>query len=157
MNQNSELIKTFYIAFKSGDYKTMQNCYADNAVFNDEVFKGLNSAQVRCMWEMLLKRSKDLNLEFKNIKADEFRGSAEWIATYTFSATKQKVVNNISAYFEFENGKILNHTDRFNFYKWARQALGFKGLLLGWTVFLKKKIQEKAMKNLHEFMNKSSG
>ena len=129
----------------------MQDCYADHAVFNDEVFKNLNAEQVKSMWEMLLKKSKDLKLEFKNIKADDLKGSAEWIATYTFSATHRTVINHIYAEFEFKNGKIIKHTDCFNFYKWASQALGFKGALLGWTSFLKNKVQQMAMKNLNDF------
>ena len=151
MNQNSQLIHEFYTAFQNRDYKTMQNCYADHAVFNDEVFKNLNAEQVKSMWEMLLKKGKDLKLEFKNIRADDFKGSAEWVASYTFSATQRKVVNHICAEFEFENCKILKHTDRFNFYDWASQALGFKGVLLGWTNFLKSKVQQTALKNLEDF------
>ncbi|MEO8146077.1 MAG: nuclear transport factor 2 family protein [Bacteroidia bacterium] len=152
MNSNEQLITTFYKAFQSKDYKTMQRCYADDAVFNDAVFKNLNALQVRAMWEMLIKRGKDLQLEFKNVKADDTTGSAEWIATYTFTATKHKVVNHIQASFLFENGLIAKHTDSFNFYKWARQALGFPGFILGWTGFLKNKVQQTAMKNLAEFM-----
>ncbi|WP_026897535.1 nuclear transport factor 2 family protein [Daejeonella oryzae] len=156
MNPNAQLIRSFYSAFQNGDYISMQNCYSNDAVFNDEVFKNLNSAEVKCMWEMLLKRSKDLQLEFKNIKADNFKGSAEWIATYTFSASQRKVVNHIYADFQFENGKIINHRDKFDFYNWARQALGLKGFLFGRTSFLRNKVEKTAAKNLKDFMNRKS-
>ena len=156
MNQNSQLIHAFYTAFQNWDYKTMQNCYSNHAVFNDEVFKNLDAEQVKSMWEMLLKKGKDLKLEFKNIQADDLKGSAEWVASYTFSATQRKVVNHIHAEFELENGKIIKHTDHFNFYKWASQALGFKGALLGWTNFLKKKVQQTALKNLEDFRKNRS-
>jgi hypothetical protein len=108
------------------------------------------------MWEMLIKAGKDLQLEFKNVQDTEKGGSAEWIATYTFSATNRKVTNHIKAAFVFENGKIVQHTDRFKFYSWAKQALGTPGLLLGWTASLKKKVQQKAMKNLDAFMQKNT-
>ena len=156
MTTNEQLITSFYKAFQNKDYKTMQQCYADNAVFNDEVFKNLNALQVRAMWEMLIKRGKDLKLEFKNVTADDKNGSAEWIATYTFSATKRKVVNHIKANFTFENGKIIKHNDSFDFYKWAKQALGFKGFVLGGTNFLKNKVQQAAMKNLNDFINQQN-
>lgn len=152
MNTNEQLLATFYQSFQNKDYATMQNCYADNAVFNDEVFKNLDARQVKAMWEMLIKRGKDLQLEFKNIQADDVKGSAEWIATYTFSKTKRKVINQIKAEFIFENNKIGKHTDHFNFYKWSSQALGITGILLGWTPFLKQKIQQTAMKGLTEYM-----
>lgn len=155
MTSNIEIIQTFYTAFQNKDYKTMQDCYAANAVFSDEVFQNLNASQVKAMWEMLIKAGKDLELEFKNVQATGTTGSAEWIATYTFSATNRKVTNRIKAAFTFENGKIVQHTDRFNFYAWAKQALGTPGLLLGWTGSLKQKVQQKAMQNLEAFMQKN--
>ena len=155
MQDNKQLIETFYKAFQNKDYKTMQSCYADTATFSDKAFVDLDAAKVRAMWEMLIKRGKNLELEFKNIQADDHKGSAEWIATYTFSASGNKVVNRIKASFEFENGKIIKHTDDFDFPAWAKQALGFKGWLLGRTAFLKKKVQQNARKGLDEFMAKS--
>ena len=152
MQTNKQVIESFYTAFQNKDYKTMQACYADTAVFSDEVFVNLRTREVRAMWEMLIKRGKDLKLEFKNVVADEHKGSAEWIATYSFSASGNKVVNKIKASFEFENGKIVKHTDTFDFPLWAKQALGFKGLLLGRTNFLRNKVQASAKQNLEKFM-----
>ena len=130
----------------------MQACYAENATFSDPVFQNLDSVQAGKMWEMLLKKGKDLVLEFSNVQANEKEGSADWQATYTFSATKRKVVNHIHANFVFENGKIVQHQDHFNFYKWARQALGFPGLMFGWTGFLRESVRQKAMGNLTAFI-----
>lgn len=152
MNENELLIEKFYTAFQAKDYATIQSCYSNHATFSDEVFVGLNPEQVRAMWEMLLKNGKDLKLEFKNIKADGSAGSAEWIAYYTFSKTGNKVINRITANFIFENGKIIQHTDQFDFYKWASQALGNTGVLLGWTSFLKNKVRTTAMKSLVDFI-----
>lgn len=131
----------------------MQECYADEASFSDEVFLNLNSAQVKAMWKMLILRGKDLQIRFQNVSADERQGSAEWIANYTFSQTGKKVENHITAKFEFENGKIVKHLDKFDFYQWSSQALGLTGVLLGWTSFLKSKVQKTAMKTLTDFMN----
>ena len=155
MNANQELLITFYKAFQNKDFRTMQKCYADNAVFNDEVFKNLNAKEVRAMWEMLIQRGKDLQIEVKNIQVDDSTGHAEWIASYTFSSTKRKVVNRIKADFVFENSKIVIHTDHFDFYTWARQALGVTGLFLGWTNYLNNKVSKKALEGLHKFMQKS--
>jgi hypothetical protein len=130
----------------------MQDCYADNATFSDEAFQNLNSAQIKAMWEMLIKRGKDLEIRFQNVSADEKKGSCEWIANYTFSQTGNKVENRIKANFEFENGKFVKHIDSFDFYRWSSQALGLTGKLLGWTSFLQNKVSEKAMINLAEFM-----
>ena len=130
----------------------MQACYADNAIFSDAVFKNLNAEQVKAMWEMLILKGKDLRLDFSEISANETTGKAHWDAYYTFSATGKKVINRIDASFEIENGKITKHVDHFDFYTWAKQALGLSGFLLGWTKFLKEKVTKQAMSNLENFM-----
>jgi ketosteroid isomerase-like protein len=150
--ENEALIHRFYTAFQQRDFATMQSCYAENATFNDPAFVNLNAAEVRAMWKMLLTRGKDLQLEYKNVTANDTEGSAEWVATYTFSQTKRKVTNHIKANFIFENGKIVQHKDDFNFYTWSRQALGLPGFLLGHTAFLRKKVQSGARKSLLDFM-----
>jgi ketosteroid isomerase-like protein len=155
MISNQELITHFYTCFQNKDYKGMQACYADNATFSDEVFINLNAKEVKAMWEMLIKTGKDLKLEFTNVSADEKNGKVHWDAYYTFSKSGNKVINRIDTHFTFENGKIVKHIDSFSFYAWSKQALGFPGLLLGWTPFLKNKIRTVAMKNLQDFMNQS--
>ena len=47
------------------------------------------------------------------------------------------MVNDVRATFRIEDGLIVDHVDGFSFWKWSRQALGTKGLLLGWTPFLR--------------------
>lgn len=152
---NEKLVHHFYTCFQNKDFKGMQDCYADEATFSDAVFKNLNAAEVKAMWEMLITKGKDLRLEFQVISATENSAKAHWDAYYIFSATGKKVVNRIDATFEIENGKIVKHIDNFNFYTWAKQALGLTGLLLGWTSFLNKKVSAQAMKNLEHFMAKS--
>lgn len=151
---NAQLLIHFYSAFQNKDYKSMRECYDVDAVFSDEIFRGLDFDQISAMWEMLLSRSKDLKLTFENVVADEIKGSADWTAAYTFSKTGKRVVNNVKSNFIFNNGKILQHTDNFNFNVWAQQALGFTGKLLGWTDFLKQKTRNSAMKSLEVFMRK---
>ena len=153
---NKELIQHFYTCFQNKDFKGMQQCYDDDAVFSDEVFKSLNASQVRSMWEMLIGRSHDLALTFSDIEADEIKGKAQWTAVYTFSKTNRRVVNHIQARFILNDGKIVQHVDSFDFYVWARQALGLPGLLLGWTEFMRKKVQKTAMLGLNKFMEKNT-
>jgi ketosteroid isomerase-like protein len=156
MDANAQLIKHFYTCFQNKDVQGMQDCYADHAVFNDPVFQNLSAREARSMWAMLIASGKDMRIEFKDIKGDERGASGHWDAYYTFSATGNSVLNKIDATFRIENGKIVEHRDAFNFYIWAKQALGFTGVLLGWTSFLKNKIRKKARKNLENYMNKSS-
>jgi len=153
MNTNENVINHFYTCFKNKDIKGMQDCYAYNTIFNDPVFRDLNAIQVRSMWEMLIKSAKDMRIEFDHIQADEHRATAYWKAFYTFSATGHKVVNKVKASFILENGKIISHTDDFDFYQWTKQAMGITGLLLGWTPFLQNKIRKKAADKLRLYMS----
>ena len=152
MNGNTALIHQFYTAFQNKDFVTMANAYADHATFSDPVFTDLNATEARAMWEMLIKRGKDLDLSFSNVSAGDESGTADWIATYTFSKTGRKVTNRIKANFRFENGKIVEHRDDFDFYAWARQAIGPAGWLLGWTAALRAQVGMNARKGLLHFM-----
>jgi ketosteroid isomerase-like protein len=152
MHPNEKLIQDFYTAFNKRDFKTMGECYAEKATFTDEVFKNLNGQEVRGMWEMLCTNGKELTIKFSDVKASDTEGEAKWVANYLFSATGNKVENRVQAKFKFVNGKIVEHRDYFDFYKWSSQALGIMGKLMGWTSFIRNKIQTTARKNLVAFM-----
>lgn len=152
MHANEALIDQFYSAFARRDHQTMAACYAPNATFGDPVFPNLKGDEVAAMWRMLCERGTDLELSYSNVRADDERGSADWDATYTFTATGRRVHNRIHAEFEFADGKIADHRDRFDFYRWSRMALGPLGVTLGWTPFVRKQVQQKADHQLRKFM-----
>lgn len=153
MQTNTEIITKFYAAFQKLDYTTMNSCYSDEIVFNDPAFGLLRGDEVKYMWEMLCKNAKDFSLTFSTIELlDEEYATCNWVATYTFSKTGRKVVNYIKAYMLLKDGKIIEHSDAFKISKWAAQALGLKGVLLGWSGYMKKKIQQNARKNLIKFI-----
>jgi ketosteroid isomerase-like protein len=155
MNTNEQVITRFYTAFANKDYKAMQDCYADEVTFGDNAFPDLKGKQAKAMWHMLVNAGKDMQVTFTNVTANETTGSADWIATYSFSLTGRRVVNHVHADFEFKNGQIIKHTDTFNFWAWASQAFGFKGRLLGWAPFFKKKIQAVTSERLQAFIAKN--
>ncbi|MEH6537421.1 MAG: nuclear transport factor 2 family protein [Psychroserpens sp.] len=139
-----DLLGKFYKAFNELDAEAMASCYHDDIVFEDPAFGVLKGERVKNMWRMLCRsqKDKDFKVVFYDIQANENSGDAKWEAFYTFSKTGRKVHNKIAAHFEFKDGKISKHTDDFNLHHWAKQALGFKGLLLGGTGFFKKKLNK---------------
>ena len=154
MNANENLITKFYTAFSNADAKAMAECYHPKIHFVDPAFGLLKKEQVSKMWEMLLLKSKgNIKIEFSDIKADEFTGSAKWTATYNFSKTNRKVVNKVSAQFVFQDGLIIKHSDSFDVWKWSKQAFGLTGYLLGWTGFFQKKINQQALSSLEKFQS----
>jgi ketosteroid isomerase-like protein len=151
MHPNEDLITQFYTAFQKRDAAAMAACYHPNVVFNDSVFVNLRGAEASKMWRMLCERGTDLKIEFKNVQANDSTGSAHWDAYYTFSRSGNKVHNSIDANFRFQDGKIIEHRDNFDFWRWSRQALGTTGLLLGWTPFLQKKVQASSAETLAKY------
>ena len=153
MDNNQQLIERFYQSFQRRDYRGMAACYHPEATFKDEVFDLKNGREVAAMWHMLCESGKDLRIDFKEVEAGEQSGRAHWEAHYTFSRTGRRVHNVIEARFEFQEGKIIRHTDRFPFWRWAQQAFGLTGWLLGWTPFLRNKVRDTAMGGLFGFMD----
>jgi ketosteroid isomerase-like protein len=152
MHVNEQLINKFYEAFAEKDFNTMAECYHPEAKFRDEAFDLSGSKQIGSMWRMLMERGTDMKMEFSNVQANDSTGKAHWEAWYTFSSTGNKVHNIIDANFTFKDGKILNHRDHFDFHRWAAQALGITGKLLGWTGYLHQKVRSTAMAGLENYM-----
>ncbi|MBL8949180.1 MAG: nuclear transport factor 2 family protein, partial [Myxococcaceae bacterium] len=90
---NAQLIERFYTAFSKRDGEGMAACYASDVKFSDPVFPDLQGPRAGGMWKMLCSRAADLQIEFRDVQANDTEGSAHWDATYTFSATNRKVLN----------------------------------------------------------------
>ena len=148
---NADLIGRFYDALGRRDAPAMVACYAPDATFSDPVFPALDAAAVAAMWEMLCARGKDLAVVASDISADAEMGRAHWVATYTFSGTGRRVENRIDARFTFRDGRIVRHEDRFDLREWLRQALGFKGALLGWLPAVQNATRASAAKALADW------
>lgn len=152
MHPHAELLTRFYEAFHRRDAAAMGACYHDDAVFMDPAFGRLEAAEVRAMWAMLCARATELEVSFEVRHADDGSGAVHWEAKYPFSKTGRRVHNIIEAQFGFHEGKILAHRDQFDLWAWSRQALGWPGILLGWSPFLKGKIQREARMQLAKYM-----
>lgn len=134
-----DVITKFYSAFQQLDAIKMTSLYHKDIVFEDPAFGILKGEQAKAMWHMLCESQKDKN--FKIEATNITNNSANWEAFYVFSKTGRNVHNKIAATFEFKDGLIIKHTDNFSLHNWAKQAIGFKGWLLGCTNFFKKKLQ----------------
>lgn len=148
---NRQLIERFYRAFDASDGDAMAACYAPGVRFSDPVFPELRGSRAGAMWQMLTEPDGDLRVELHEHEADDTTGTAHWIARYTFTESGRPVVNDIRATFRFEDGLIVEHDDRFDFHRWARQALGPLGLVLGWTPLMRAAVRRKAAARLDEF------
>lgn len=132
----------------------MVQLYHTDIFFYDPVFGNLEGRQVGAMWEMLLSGAGELDLQFGEIVIDGGYGSCAWTAKYLFSATGRRVVNKGKAMFRFEDGKIIEHQDAFSFWRWSRQALGWKGFVFGWTTIFQRAVRKKARTKLERYIKK---
>jgi hypothetical protein len=161
MSMNTTTLETLYTAFAKLDHATMRTCYANDAVFEDEVFSLKGQDEIGDMWQMLceatLKKKENTDVwsfEIKGISTDGEVGKAHWEAHYRFSSGRM-VHNIVVGTFIFNSaGLIIKHHDAFNFYAWSKQALGMTGYLIGWTEFLQNKVRAQAAEGLRKFLEK---
>ena len=148
------VIENFYNAFTNLDADGMVACYHEDIVFEDPAFGVLKGERAKAMWKMLCasQKDKDFKVIFSDLKANVTKGSAHWEAFYTFSKTGRKVHNSIDAKFEFKDGLIIKHTDNFNLHNWAKQAMGFKGSIMGGTRYFRTKLRAQTNSLLNKYI-----
>lgn len=153
MTDHKEIINTFYTCFSQLDAEGMVACYHPDVVFEDPAFGVLNGEDAKDMWRMLIHRGKSsLEVKLVNLDSTTSGGHADWVASYFYG--QRRVINFIHADFKFKDGLIIEHRDHFNLWRWARQAIGFNGLLLGWTPWFKKQVQKQSAAHLHKYQEK---
>ena len=154
MTDNAELIRDLYDALNRHDGEAMANLYEPDGRFSDPAFGELTGEEAGDMWRMLTGRAEDLRVELAEHETQGDTGSARWIARYTFTRTGRPVVNDVRAAFRFHDGHIAEHDDSFSFWRWARQALGPAGLILG-LPGMSGIVQRRAREDLAEFRKRN--
>ncbi|MGV9308066.1 MULTISPECIES: nuclear transport factor 2 family protein [unclassified Nonomuraea] len=147
------LLTTFFAALSKGDTGTMERCYHPDVSFGDPLFQELQGRdRVMARWRLLLATGSGMVVTYRDLAASSSAGSAHWIARYTLTTTGREVVNEVKAFFRFEDGLIVRHHDDFDFRHWSKMALGRPaGPLLGWTPVFRKTIRDHAHQALNEF------
>jgi ketosteroid isomerase-like protein len=156
LHPNEQTIQKFYEAFHARDAAGMNSCYAPNIVFSDPAFGVLAGEKVFAMWQMLCGRTKELEITFNDIHADDKSGTAHWDAKYFFGPNHRPVHNIVDAAFVFRDGRIVEHTDTFDMWKWTRMAIGGIGIFFGWSFALRSAIQKSTRRQLDDFMQNKS-
>lgn len=148
---SAEVVDEFYSSLARHDGEALAACYADDVVFEDPAFGELHGRDAGDMWRMLCSSATDLAVEHRILESSETLVRTNWIATYTFTTTGNSVRNDIEATMKFRDGKIIDHRDRFDMWKWSSQALGLPGKLLGWSPPLRSKVRSTALASLAKF------
>ena len=151
MHAHETLLREFYGRFAARDAEGMARCYHRDVAFSDPVFPMLRGEEAADMWRMLLARARDLAVTLEEASGGDQGGEARWTARYTFTRTGRPVVNRVHGLFAFRDGLIVRHHDSFPFWRWAAQALGPPGAILGWSPPLRWKVRKDAARALDRF------
>jgi ketosteroid isomerase-like protein len=155
---NTNLIMSFYEAFKKRDAEAMSACYAPGIKFSDPVFGRLEGERARAMWRMLNQPGGGgLELTYQLGDVDDVTGTAAWQAKYKAPNTGRPVENHVTSRFWFADGLIVRQEDTFDLWKWASMALGTTGRLMGWSPMMKGAIRKRALANLDKFIAAAAG
>ena len=144
--ETEALLTRFYEALSDRDADTMRSLYAPNARFEDPVFR-LEGAEIGRMWKALLGRAEGFTALYEIVDSGSSHGTVRWKAEYLF-AGKNLVVNHIKSELRLKDALIIEHRDEFDFRRWAAQALGWKGKLLGGFHWFRRSVSRKAAKPL---------
>lgn len=112
----------FYDALARRDGEAMASMYSINATFEDPVFR-LSGQDIGKMWIELLRRARDFSVSYTIAQAGSGWGTVEWTARYRYGG-RRPVTNVVLSEIVFEGDRILRQVDRFDFPRWAAQALG---------------------------------
>jgi ketosteroid isomerase-like protein len=156
----TDVANRFYAAFAAHDGATMAACYAPDATFADPVFPGLDARRAGAMWRMLCERGgANLVVTHRIVSTEGDRVIVRWDADYPFkgggSGPGRPVHNEITATIDVRDGYIARHVDEFDFWRWSRQALGLPGVVLGWSGYLRAKVQATAGEQLDRWVAKN--
>ena len=145
MHPNVRLIETLYSSLRDDKPDATAACYAADAHFEDIAFRLDGREFILQMWRLVC--SREVGVTFDSVVADDQKGSANWVARYTFADTGRKVTNPTTSHFAFRDGLIVNHVDRCDAVAWATQAYPFpKNLAAGLIGPLRRYVARKKLK-----------
>jgi ketosteroid isomerase-like protein len=123
---HAAVINRFYASFARHDFQGMACCYHHDIEFTDSIFGTLHGKRALAMWAMLVSRpNSTLKLQWSKVEVQGDHATAHWDAQYEFPflMSDNHVDNSIDATFEFKDGKIWKHRDRFDLDRWMHMAL----------------------------------
>lgn len=147
--KSGDVVELFFESLKKGDLKTVQNLYALNSIYKNPVYPNLSGMEAGKMWELMTRKVKNYNLDYKILGASRKSVKAFWTLNYTTSRGK-RVSSQIKSDFEIVDNQIYTQADKFNYSKWIRQSKGLIAWLFG--IVAQTKLREVAEKRLNLFI-----
>jgi len=148
MIENKNVITGLYNAYKERNPELMASFYTEDASFKDEIFGEVTGQEIPKVWEVVHSTTSNFYLYFHIVNVNKNLATVNSQLSYTFKHTGRKIDISITSIFRFENGKIRHQVDEYSLWKWASQAFGVSGFLLGWNPKFKNKIRQSAQNTI---------
>lgn len=119
------VMKKFYEAFTAQRPADFEGLYAPDVKFKDAVFEYSDRKGTMKMWRSILANPKNtFRFEFDRVEGDVAYG--RWVGDYKLGG--RPIRNELETRMVVRDGRIVEHTDDFDWGKWVKQALPGGGL-----------------------------
>lgn len=115
-----ELAERFYDAFVNRRLDDMEALYAPDVSFRDTVFELAGREATMGMWRAILRDPKNGVFTYRFDRTEGDVAVGHWEADYKLFG--RPVHNEIESRLTVRDGLIVEHTDRFSWSRWAKQA-----------------------------------
>lgn len=162
---HATLVRRMFESLNRLDAGAVRGCYHPNATFHDPVLSLIGQDQIAALWAMICASARSSGtlpsgqpagvrwgITLRTLSADETHGHADWDAYDRYAGAGRQTQTRIRSRFDFQDGLILRQCDDFQFWRWAHQALGWRGTLLGWTPMVRNSVRTQALSALVRHM-----
>ena len=147
VSKKIELVKQFYHALDKGDYKSVIDLYHAKAIYRDELFD-LQGLEIHALWYRATRPEMNFSAKLESIREEGDVIKTDWEIGYTLDVIKRRIKLKEIGTFKFEDDKIIEHTDEYDFWSWCTQVLGPIGRVFGWSNWLKSRARYQARKSV---------
>lgn len=125
----------------------LRSLYHPKAEYMDELFS-LKYREILALWYSCMLPEMKLEVKVKSIEQFKDVVVTKWTISYTISSINRRITLDEIGRFEFEDGLIIRHTDKYSFHSWCTQALGVAGMLASWSKWLRSKVRNQAYSSI---------
>ena len=147
MVKNSDKVKDFFKALNQGDYKSANELYHPNAIYEDEIFS-FKGFEIHALWYTATRPGMDMSADCISIEEVGDKVICIWKMSYTIDSINRKIELQEKATFFFDGDKVIKHIDEYDFWSWCIQAFGLPGRLFGWSKWLRNRVRFQAKKSV---------
>lgn len=147
-----EVIQSYFKHLQARNAASLWQCYASNIVYSDPVYGWMEGDKVKARWEYFCAHADALQLTWGAVTVlDDEYFTCEWTAQYTQRETGRTIKFPCKSFFRLKDYKIIEQSDAYRLSSLIAQTDGWKGFWFGWTGYMKRFVQKRALQALASF------